>query len=430
LERLQERVAQRRAALDAFRNAYWQEFLRVVEVLEQFGAVRDGRLLPKGRLIASLRHDNELLLAETVTRGLFDDLTIAEAAALCSALLEESRSGEPMIARAFLKKRPRLKHRLDRLADAADTVFQARRPRPPRRARPRRLLGGDQDHRREHLAGPDRRRYVDEAGRRRQRSHADVRGEAPLRGRARRTHLEVPARARGRRVQHAHPSGLPLPAPGDRRHGQGPGGGAARPRLPHLRRRPADGQLGPAAVAADPRPCRRGVGLSVRLVLLFRQGQDRRHHAIPGGSALPVIRSMLSVTKRTPLARRGMVVAEHPRGADVGARILERGGNAVDAAVATAFVMAVVEPFMSTIAGAGTMLVHLAKRGETVALDFNGMAPLRAHASMYKTIGGVSDALFPWPNVEGQANVYGHRSVAVPGSVAGLALAVERYGTM
>src|SRR5207249_7841958 len=95
-----------------------------------------------------------------------------------------------------------------------------------------------------------------------------------------------------------------------------------------------------------------------------------------------------------------------------------------------ALAMTVVEPFMSTIAGAGTMLVHLAKRGETVALDFNGMAPLRGQAMMYKTIGGVSEALFPWPNVEGQANVYGHRSVAVPGSVAGLALAVERYGTM
>src|SRR5467141_2251249 len=161
------------------------------------------------------------------------------------------------------------------------------------------------------------------------------------------------------------------------------------------------------------------MGLSVRLVLLFRQGQGRRHHAVPGGSALPVIRSTLSVTKRTPLARRGMVVAEHPR-----------GGDAVDAALATAFAMTVVEPFMSTIAGAGTMLVHLAKRRETVALDFNGMAPLRAHATMYKTVGGVSEALFPWPNVEGQANVYGHRSVAVPGSVAGLALAVERYGTM
>src|SRR5205814_436715 len=129
LERLQERLGQRRAALDAFRNAYWQEFLRVVEVLEQFGAVRDGRLEAKGRLVASLRHDNELLLAETVTRGLFDDLTLAEAAALCAALLEESRSGEPTIARAFLKKRPKLKQRLDRLVAAADAVWQAQRAR-------------------------------------------------------------------------------------------------------------------------------------------------------------------------------------------------------------------------------------------------------------------------------------------------------------
>ena len=143
-----------------------------------------------------------------------------------------------------------------------------------------------------------------------------------------------------------------------------------------------------------------------------------------------MIRSTLAVTKRTPLATRGMVVAEHPRGADVGARILERGGNAVDAAVATAFAMTVVEPFMSTIAGSGVMLVHRAKRGETIAIDFNAVAPLRAHPRLYKVVGGVSDALFPWPNVEGQANVFGHRSVAVPGSVAGLALALERYGTM
>jgi len=125
-----------------------------------------------------------------------------------------------------------------------------------------------------------------------------------------------------------------------------------------------------------------------------------------------------------------MVVAEHPRGADVGARILERGGNAVDAAVGTAFAMTVVEPFMSSIGGSGTMLVHLARRGETIALNFNGVAPRAAHATMYRVTGGVSDALFPWPKVEGEANVYGHRSVAVPGSVAGLALALERYGTM
>jgi superfamily II RNA helicase len=129
LERLEERTLQRRAALDAFKNAYWQEFLRVVEVLEQYRAVRDGRLEAKGALIAALRHDNELLLAETLWRALFDDLTVAEAAALCSALLEESRSGEPQLARAFLKKRPKLKRRLDQLLQVADGVWQAQRAR-------------------------------------------------------------------------------------------------------------------------------------------------------------------------------------------------------------------------------------------------------------------------------------------------------------
>ena len=143
-----------------------------------------------------------------------------------------------------------------------------------------------------------------------------------------------------------------------------------------------------------------------------------------------MIRSQVVVTKQTSLAPRGMVVAEHPRGAAVGAQILAGGGNAVDAAVATALAMAVVEPFMSTIAGSGTMLVHLARRGETIALNFNGVAPLAAHDSVYRVIGGVSDGLFPWPRTEDAANEYGHRSVAVPGSVAGLALALERYGTM
>jgi gamma-glutamyltranspeptidase/glutathione hydrolase len=114
----------------------------------------------------------------------------------------------------------------------------------------------------------------------------------------------------------------------------------------------------------------------------------------------------------------------------VGAAILARGGNAVDAAVATAFAMTVVEPFMSTVAGSGTMLVHLARRGETVALNFNGVAPLAAHESLYKIVGGASDGLFSWPRTEHAANEYGHRAVAVPGSLAGLALALERYGTM
>jgi superfamily II RNA helicase len=129
VERLEERVEQRRRALEAYRGAYWQEFLRVVEVLEQFGAVRDGRLDAKGRLIAGLRHDNELLVAEVVTRGILSDLTLAEAAAVCSALSEEARSGEPIIARTFLRSHPKLRRKLEQLSTAAETVAEAQRQR-------------------------------------------------------------------------------------------------------------------------------------------------------------------------------------------------------------------------------------------------------------------------------------------------------------
>ncbi|HEY5726735.1 MAG TPA: gamma-glutamyltransferase, partial [Methylomirabilota bacterium] len=132
-----------------------------------------------------------------------------------------------------------------------------------------------------------------------------------------------------------------------------------------------------------------------------------------------MIRSTLRMTKQTPFAARGMVVAEHPIGAEVGAGILARGGNAVDAAVATAFAMPVVEPFMSTLAGGGSFLIHMARRGETVAIDANVEAPARAHEHCYELGEGVSDDLFPWRRVVGDANVFGPRAVAIPGSVAG-----------
>ncbi|HMH48944.1 MAG TPA: DEAD/DEAH box helicase [Candidatus Acidoferrum sp.] len=129
VERLAERLTQRRTALDLYRGAYWQEFLRVLDVLEQFDAVHERSLTPKGRLIAGLRHDNELLVAETLTQGVLTDVTLAEAAAVCSALLEESRSGEPVIARMFLRKRPKLKRKLEQLELIADRVREAQRAR-------------------------------------------------------------------------------------------------------------------------------------------------------------------------------------------------------------------------------------------------------------------------------------------------------------
>jgi len=143
-----------------------------------------------------------------------------------------------------------------------------------------------------------------------------------------------------------------------------------------------------------------------------------------------MIRSALKMTKHTPLASRGMVVAEHPIGAQVGAAILARGGNAVDAAVATAFAMPVVEPFMSSLAGGGSFLIHMARRGQTVAIDANVEAPAAAHETSFELGEGVGDDLFPWRRVVGDANTFGPRSVAVPGSVAGLALALSRFGTM
>jgi len=143
-----------------------------------------------------------------------------------------------------------------------------------------------------------------------------------------------------------------------------------------------------------------------------------------------MIRSTLSLTKVTPRARRGMVVAQHPLGAGVGASILARGGNAVDAAVATAFAMTVVEPFMSTLAGGGSFLIYLAKRGETIAIDANVVAPAACHENCYELAEAITQELFTWRAVAGDANIYGARAVAVPGSVAGLCLMLERYGSM
>jgi len=129
LEGLERRHAQKSEALESCRNAYWQEFLHVVEVLERFDAVQDGKLLTKGQLIAGLRHDNELLVAQMVDRGILEDTTLAEAATLCSCLIEEARSGDSGVARLFLKKRPKLKRRLEELGAIAETVEDAQRAR-------------------------------------------------------------------------------------------------------------------------------------------------------------------------------------------------------------------------------------------------------------------------------------------------------------
>src|SRR5215469_4431337 len=119
-------------------------------------------------------------------------------------------------------------------------------------------------------------------------------------------------------------------------------------------------------------------------------------------------------------ALHGMVATDEELGSQAGVEILQRGGNAVDAAVATAFALAVVEPAAGNIGGGGFMLVRL-RDGRTAFFDYREMAPGKASRDMYIGPDGKLDA---------EASVIGLRSVAVPGTVAGLELALKTYGTM
>lgn len=130
--------------------------------------------------------------------------------------------------------------------------------------------------------------------------------------------------------------------------------------------------------------------------------------------------------------RRGAVAAKHPLAAAAGLEILARGGNAVDAAVATAFALGVVEPWMSGLGGGGYLVVQPPGDGAARVVDYGLRAPLAATPDMFALdrSGATAPGLFPWPLVEDDANHHGWRAVAVPGAVHGLALALERFGRL
>jgi gamma-glutamyltranspeptidase / glutathione hydrolase len=118
-------------------------------------------------------------------------------------------------------------------------------------------------------------------------------------------------------------------------------------------------------------------------------------------------------------ADRGMVASQNEVASAIGAQVLRDGGNAVDAAVATAFAMAVVLPRAGNIGGDGFMLVYLAQEKRTVAIDYRSMAPAAATLERYLDKDG---------KVVGDSA--GYRAAGVPGTVAGLALAHEKYGRL
>lgn len=115
-----------------------------------------------------------------------------------------------------------------------------------------------------------------------------------------------------------------------------------------------------------------------------------------------------------------MVVTVHHLATDVGVDILRRGGNAVDAAVAVGFALAVVHPVAGNIGGGGFMLIHQ-RAGRDIFIDYREKAPLAATANMYLDAKG---------NVIPKASIVGYRAIGVPGSVAGLVYAEKKYGKL
>jgi gamma-glutamyltranspeptidase/glutathione hydrolase len=114
----------------------------------------------------------------------------------------------------------------------------------------------------------------------------------------------------------------------------------------------------------------------------------------------------------------GAVAAAHPIGRAAGKEMLDAGGNAIDAAVATAFTMAVVGPYHSGLGGGGFAVVHLAKEQKDVAFDFREVAPLKATREMYLVDGKFVPELA----------TDGALSIAVPGAVKGYLELHAKYG--
>jgi gamma-glutamyltranspeptidase / glutathione hydrolase len=127
---------------------------------------------------------------------------------------------------------------------------------------------------------------------------------------------------------------------------------------------------------------------------------------------------------------KGVVVAQNVKAAEVGASILRKGGNAVDAAVATGMAIGAVEPWMSGIGGVGFMTIWSAREKRAWTIDYGPVSAKKLDPAVYRIVGPGPANPFAWPDIEEQRNEVGYHSIAVPGMVAGLAKALERFGSL
>ncbi len=155
----------------------------------------------------------------------------------------------------------------------------------------------------------------------------------------------------------------------------------------------------------------------VAATLLAQGAQAQSAGDAAGANALISYRSIFHPVE----AENGMVAAQERLAAEVGRDILKRGGNVVDAAVATGFALAVTHPQAGNLGGGGFMVIKFADRDKPIAIDYREIAPALATRDMFLTEAG---------EVDNTRARFSHLSAGVPGSVMGLTMALEQYGTM
>ncbi len=143
------------------------------------------------------------------------------------------------------------------------------------------------------------------------------------------------------------------------------------------------------------------------------------HPAAAQSPTAPIVR--YDALTHPEYGRFGMVSAQNRQSSEVGAQVLADGGNAIDAAVAVGFSLAVTLPRAGNIGGGGFMLIHDAANDESVAIDYREQAPRGATRDMYLDANG---------DVDRQLSMFSHMAAAVPGTVAGLYLAHQEYGSL
>jgi gamma-glutamyltranspeptidase / glutathione hydrolase len=131
--------------------------------------------------------------------------------------------------------------------------------------------------------------------------------------------------------------------------------------------------------------------------------------------------NLQQIRKPAVTSRGGIVAAQSRKAAEIGVRVLEAGGDCVDAVIATTFALGVLEPWMSGVGGGGAMVLYRARGDRVEVIDYGMRAPAGLRAEDYPLTGdGAASDIFPWPRVKDDRNLHGPGSIAVPGVVAGM----------